>query len=476
MAGGNTRGVIGLPNKYLRPPYVALLSSKMEVLDQVNNVAGCPISKLLEMRGLVCGSRFLISGQALQRLKSEKIPDNILSKLVGKIGAQVDGRERFLDFLKDTLGEGPGRKYGPLIFRQTYGKQACFEEELVAECYELLRGNIDDIDSVKTSLECRGFLKHYVFLVFDHHGQVVKLLFFGPITINAEPGKELSELKLVLPNMMKDVTPSEIELIFQNIPSISETELQNYNMEFVGRTQKLTHQMWMDSEARGILCPDSVQKKIDGLYRKASLAITKRLSELSQDQAAIKRITESGDVIDKSTIKELEGRLDVHQGRSQLFERPVEEEVKIFISYSHKDEKYMKQLKSHLRALERIGLIGTWHDRMITAGSEWEGRIDNNLNQADVILLLISDSFVDSKYCFDVELKRALQRHENGESLVVPVIIRPVIWDDLHFAKLQVLPSSGNAVSTWSNIDLAWVNIAEGLKKAIQDFLARKKP
>lgn len=156
--------------------------------------------------------------------------------------------------------------------------------------------------------------------------------------------------------------------------------------------------------------------------------------------------------------------------------QPVNEGARVFISYSHKDDEYRKQLKSHIRALERIGLITNWHDRMITAGSEWEGKIDENLNQADVILLLISDSFIDSRYCFDVELKRALQRHEDGESLVIPIIIRPVIWSDLYFAKLQVLPTDGKAVSTWSNIDLAWVNVAEGLKTAVQDFLARKNP
>ena len=186
------------------------------------------------------------------------------------------------------------------------------------------------------------------------------------------------------------------------------------------------------------------------------------------------------DVINKATVDELEHRLSyIHQERLKLLDQlrqPVEQGTKVFISYSHKDDEFRKQLKSHLRGLERSGLVTSWHDRMITAGSEWKGEIDKNLNEAGVILLLISSSFIESEFCFDVELEHALQLHQKGIALVVPVIIRPVVWSDLPFAKLQDLPSDGKPVSTWSNIDLAWVNVAEGLKTAIQDFIAKGEP
>ena len=136
----------------------------------------------------------------------------------------------------------------------------------------------------------------------------------------------------------------------------------------------------------------------------------------------------------------------------------------------------MEEFRSHLKALERVGLVASWHDRLISAGTEWKGEIDENLNQADVILLLISASFVESEYCFDIELNRALTRHANKEALVVPVLIRPVVWHDLPFAKLQSLPSDGQPVSTWHNKDLAWVDVTEGLKAAIREFQSRKKP
>nr|VFK47042.1 MAG: TIR domain-containing protein [Candidatus Kentron sp. TC] len=67
-----------------------------------------------------------------------------------------------------------------------------------------------------------------------------------------------------------------------------------------------------------------------------------------------------------------------------------------------------KDFKSHLESLERIRLVKSWHDRMITAGSEWKGVIDSKLEQSSVVLLLISASFVESEYCFDIELEKAL--------------------------------------------------------------------
>ncbi len=83
------------------------------------------------------------------------------------------------------------------------------------------------------------------------------------------------------------------------------------------------------------------------------------------------------------------------------------------------------ELAKHLKLLERTGLIRNWHDRKIGAGEPWKEAIDRNLAEADVILLLISADFLASDYCFDIEMKTALDRHATGEALVVPVILRP---------------------------------------------------
>src|SRR5215472_413046 len=104
--------------------------------------------------------------------------------------------------------------------------------------------------------------------------------------------------------------------------------------------------------------------------------------------------------------------------------RPVPP-LRIFLSYSHKDEDLCDRFLIHLSQLKRQGLIEPWHDRRITAGAEWAGAIDEHLNSAHLIILLVSPDFLASDYCNDVEMKRALERRRNGEALVVAVIIKP---------------------------------------------------
>ena len=77
-----------------------------------------------------------------------------------------------------------------------------------------------------------------------------------------------------------------------------------------------------------------------------------------------------------------------------------------FDSYSHKDEILPNELESHLKLLHRQGLILPWHDRMIEAGEEWKQRIDENLEAAEIILLLVSADFIASDYCYEIEMRR----------------------------------------------------------------------
>lgn len=141
--------------------------------------------------------------------------------------------------------------------------------------------------------------------------------------------------------------------------------------------------------------------------------------------------------------------------------------LSVFVSYAHADEKLRVELGKHLAALERQGLISTWHDRMLTAGDEWAGTIDRRLEEAQVILLLVSADFVQSRYCYDVEMKRALERHQRKEALVLPVILRPVALGGLPFAALQALPRDARPVTDWPSLDAALLDVTEGVRAAI---------
>jgi nucleoside phosphorylase len=149
---------------------------------------------------------------------------------------------------------------------------------------------------------------------------------------------------------------------------------------------------------------------------------------------------------------------------------PQPGEVRVFFSYAHEDEQLRDKLASHLSTLRRQGIIQEWHDRQIGAGQEWAGEIDRNLEAAHVILLLISADFIGSDYCMDKELSRAMARHQSREARVIPIILRPVDWDNLPFSKLQALPTDGKAITSWGNQDEAFVNVARGIRAVVEEI------
>jgi len=140
---------------------------------------------------------------------------------------------------------------------------------------------------------------------------------------------------------------------------------------------------------------------------------------------------------------------------------------KIFLSYSHHDEDLCDRFLVHLAQLKREGLIEPWHDRKITAGSEWVGAIDDNLNAADVVVLLVSADFLASDYCNDIEIKRAMERSAGGGAQVVPVILRPCDWETSRFAQLQALPTGGKPVVDWKSEDHGFLDVAKELRRML---------
>jgi hypothetical protein len=150
-----------------------------------------------------------------------------------------------------------------------------------------------------------------------------------------------------------------------------------------------------------------------------------------------------------------------------------DDQLTLFYSYAHEDESLRKELDKHLSLLRNQGLIAQWYDRDISAGMEWANQIDDHLNTAHIILLLISPDFMASKYCYGIEMKRALQRHERGDARVIPILLRPVDWRDAPFSMLQVLPQNAQPVTTWANRDSAFEEIAKQIRKAVDQLRGR---
>jgi hypothetical protein len=151
--------------------------------------------------------------------------------------------------------------------------------------------------------------------------------------------------------------------------------------------------------------------------------------------------------------------------------------TKVFISYAHADEFYRKELEKHLSVLARNGYIDTWNDRELIAGQVWGDQISSELEEAQIILLLISSDFLASNYCYDIEMKRAIERHKKQEAIVVPIIIRFCDWSNTPFSLIQGLPLDAKPVRDWPDPDQAFLNVVEGIKTLLNSTdTSRKKP
>ena len=131
-------------------------------------------------------------------------------------------------------------------------------------------------------------------------------------------------------------------------------------------------------------------------------------------------------------------------------------------------------MEIHTAMLRKNQTISMWHDRKISPGEDWKNKIDENLNDSDIILLLISSDFINSEYCFDIELKRALEMHNAEEATVIPIIVRQCDWDVPELRDIQSLPKGVKAISSWGDKDEAWSNVVEGLKMVIENKLIRR--
>src|SRR5947209_3460352 len=153
--------------------------------------------------------------------------------------------------------------------------------------------------------------------------------------------------------------------------------------------------------------------------------------------------------------------------------QPPPKPVSLFYCYAHEDEGLRNQLDKHLSLLQRQGCLSTWHEGDILAGDDRAKRMYTYIDSAQIILLLISVDFLASDYCYIVEMQSALARHATGEACVIPIILRPVDWKlDSTLSNLQPLPTNGQPVTTWPSHDGAFENIAQGIRKVVDDLLS----
>lgn len=150
--------------------------------------------------------------------------------------------------------------------------------------------------------------------------------------------------------------------------------------------------------------------------------------------------------------------------------------VNIFYSYSHVDEELRERFEVHMAGIKRKGMIEEWHDRKILSGQNFESQIDKHLENADIIIFLVSADFLASDYCYNREVIKAVERHNEGRCIVVPVILRECDWEGSPFESIQGLPFDMKPVKSrhWHDIDEAFTHIVRELKKIIKKSFADK--
>lgn len=144
--------------------------------------------------------------------------------------------------------------------------------------------------------------------------------------------------------------------------------------------------------------------------------------------------------------------------------------IDVFYAYAPEDEAWVQELEKHLSMLQRQGFISTWHPRLITAGEDWQHVIDAHIQQAALVLLLISPDFLASDYCYGTEMKQALEREREKGVCVIPILLRPVDWQNAPFAHLSPLPSDATFLTEWKNLDRAFAEVAAGIRRAIENL------
>jgi hypothetical protein len=142
----------------------------------------------------------------------------------------------------------------------------------------------------------------------------------------------------------------------------------------------------------------------------------------------------------------------------------------LFFSYSHVDGRLRDQLEIHLSQLRRDGLIDAWHDRRILAGSNLDDSINEQLEAADIVLLLVSPDFINSDYCYSREMALALERQARKEAHVIAVILRACDWTSSPLGKLLAVPTDARAVTSWPNQDEAFTDVAKAIRKVVNSL------
>ena len=143
----------------------------------------------------------------------------------------------------------------------------------------------------------------------------------------------------------------------------------------------------------------------------------------------------------------------------------------VFISYAHDNLEDREELIKHLSVLKRNGLINEWSDKELVAGQDWDRAIKKNLEDADIVLFLVSSEFLASDYINNVEVEETIKKYHENSIKVFPVILNNCMWQETILNKFQAVPSEKGRlkpISEWTNRNDAFYTVSIELMKSIK--------
>jgi internalin A len=189
----------------------------------------------------------------------------------------------------------------------------------------------------------------------------------------------------------------------------------------------------------------------------------------------LEALQRSGD----STVRVVRSDQTVIQPEIAALVAPIQSPppVKLFLSYSHSEEKHIDELRKDLKLMERNGLLRTWYDRALTAGEKWEARILAELNDADVIVCQLSRDFLASDFCALTELAAAIRRKEAGEAVLIAYVLKDCGWNEVpHLRQFQLIPKGAKPLIDWKDKNKYWRAVAESIGAAVKTLQDHRPP
>ncbi len=144
--------------------------------------------------------------------------------------------------------------------------------------------------------------------------------------------------------------------------------------------------------------------------------------------------------------------------------------LKVFISYSHKDEEWKSELDMHLAAMKRQGLIEVWQDRQIIPGAEWDSEIKQRLEGSHLILFMLSVGFMNSEYIWNTEVPIAMDLYHSGKTKIVPIFTKEIDIKGSPFEKIQGLPRDAKFMASQPNRDQIVAAVAKELREVVENW------